>query len=107
MRILTDHQEGILQAERKLLTALRMSLTQFGASEDDQSTLSESLVQLDEFFLIVVVGEFNSGKSSIINALLGKSLLQEGVTPTTSQITILRYGDEQKREVIDRNQHTL
>ena len=107
MRILTDHQEGILQAERKLLTALRMSLTQFGASEDDQSTLSESLVQLDEFFLIVVVGEFNSGKSSIINALLGKTLLQEGVTPTTSQITILRYGDEQKREVIDRNQHTL
>src|SRR5262249_58628474 len=38
-------------------------------------------------------GEFNSGKSSFINALLGEKVLAEGVTPTTDRITLLRYGD--------------
>ena len=33
--------------------------------------LTDALKQLDELFLLVVVGEFNSGKSSVINALLG------------------------------------
>jgi GTP-binding protein EngB required for normal cell division len=107
MRILTDHQEKILQSERQLLTDLRVSLIQFGAVEEDQATLSESLLQLDELFLLVVVGEFNAGKSAIINALLGKSLLQEGVTPTTTHITLLHYGEEELRKVIDRNQQIL
>src|SRR6185295_19394942 len=46
---------------------------------------------LDELFLLVVVGEFNSGKSAFINALLGAHVLREGVTPTTAAITRLRY----------------
>jgi len=46
-------------------------------------------------------------KSAIINALLGQTLLQEGVTPTTTQITTLRYGEEEQHKVIDRNQQTL
>ena len=107
MRILTDYQEKILQSERQLLTDLRVSLMQFGAIDNDQATLSESILQLDELFLLVVVGEFNAGKSAIINALLGKSLLLEGVTPTTTQITILRFGEEELRKVIDRNQQIL
>jgi small GTP-binding protein len=39
------------------------------------------------------VGEFNSGKSSLINALLGADVLPEGVTPTTASINLLRYGE--------------
>jgi GTP-binding protein EngB required for normal cell division len=39
-------------------------------------------------------GEFNSGKSSFINALLGERVLPEGVTPTTDRINVLRYGPE-------------
>lgn len=35
------------------------------------SMLTDAIKQLDELFLLVVVGEFNSGKSSVINALLG------------------------------------
>ena len=37
----------------------------------EMSMLTDALKQLDELFLLVVVGEFNSGKSSVINALLG------------------------------------
>lgn len=49
----------------------------------------------DHPFLMVFVGPFSSGKSSIINALLGeRDLLRVGVTPTTDRISILRYGED-------------
>jgi small GTP-binding protein len=107
MRILTDQQETLLKNERQTLNDLRLSLVQFGASQEDQATLGDSIQQLDELFLLVVVGEFNAGKSAFINALLGQKLLKEGVTPTTTQINILRFGDEQERRVITDNQHIL
>ena len=46
-----------------------------------------------------MVGEFNSGKSSFVNALLGRAVLEEGVTPTTSRIALLRHGDAPARHV--------
>ena len=58
-------------------------------------------------FLLVVVGEFNAGKSAFINALLGQSVLKEGVTPTTTQVNILHYGDTRGQEVIDENLHVI
>jgi len=66
----------------------------FGASEADQHALTTSIRQLEEIFLLVVVGEFNSGKSAFINALIGDTVLQEGVTPTTAQIHLLKNGDK-------------
>jgi GTP-binding protein EngB required for normal cell division len=38
------------------------------------------------------VGEFNSGKGAFINALIGRQMLAEGLTPTTAGINILIYG---------------
>ena len=56
------------------------------------STLSHcSSAGLDEPFLLVVVGEFNSGKSTVINALLGEALLEEGILPTTNEISVLKH----------------
>ena len=99
MRILNKVQEAILAEERNLLNDLRVSLVQFGVVEADESALAQSIRQLDELFLLVVVGEFNAGKSAFINALLGQKLLKEGVTPTTTHIQVLRYGEEQSRAV--------
>src|SRR4029079_11046502 len=42
-------------------------------------------------------GEFNAGKSAFINALLGSRVLEEGVTPTTTRVQILKYGPEVAR----------
>ncbi len=82
-----------LNSGRELLAELRDALTRFGAPEADQAALTASIRQLDEFFLLVVVGEFNAGKSAFINALAGQRILQEGVTPTTAQIHILKHGE--------------
>ena len=76
MRILSEQQEKILNEERKVLNSLHTSLIHFGVSGEDQKTLAESIQQLDDLFLLVVVGEFNAGKSAFINALLGEKLLQ-------------------------------
>lgn len=43
-----------------------------------------------------VVGEFNAGKSSVINALLGGRFLREGILPTTNEISVLRYGEQEE-----------
>ena len=43
-------------------------------------------------FMIVVVGEFNAGKSAFVSALLGHRVFEEGVTPTTARIQLIRYG---------------
>ncbi len=107
MSILNQQQEALLQDERRLLNDLRLALDAFGLTPEDQLTLRDSLHQLDELFLLVMVGEFNAGKSAFINALLGQPILKEGVTPTTTQINILRYGESQERTVVDENVHAL
>ena len=107
MHILTDAQENLLKDARSLLNDIRVSLIQFGAATEDHETLADSIRQLDELFLLVVVGEFNSGKSAFINALLGQKLLKEGVTPTTTQINVLRFGELRERHVESENLHTL
>ena len=97
--ILNRKQTQMLKDEQAELQRLQLALARFDAAAEDQTTLQRSLQQLEELFLLVVVGEFNSGKSAFINALLGERFLPEGVTPTTAQIHILRFDEVAGREV--------
>ena len=107
MEILTKKQQELLSRERELLNKLQITLVKYGIQEQDQKALAESIHQLDDFFLLVVVGEFNAGKSAFINALLGDKILLEGVTPTTTKVNILRYGEEQKLSSVSENVDVL
>lgn len=98
-RILDDSRHDLLKQERRVLGELRDLLARLDALAEDQEALARSIAQLDELFLMVVVGEFNSGKSALINALLGRPLLEEGVTPTTSRIGVLKHGQAVGRAV--------
>src|SRR5512141_1310937 len=51
-------------------------------------------------FNLVVVGEFNHGKTTFVNALLGASVLPVGVTPTTAVIHHLEYAEAPRAEVV-------
>jgi small GTP-binding protein len=93
-RILDPQQEELLKHTRDVLGRLRDVLAGTAALPVDREALAQSIRQLDDLFLLVIAGEFNAGKSAFINALLGRRLLQEGVTPTTSQIHLLKYGPE-------------
>jgi GTP-binding protein EngB required for normal cell division len=96
-RVLADAANRLVVEARQLLAGLRDSLVAFGATADDRAALVASIHQLDELFLLVVVGEFNAGKSAFINALVGQAVLQEGVTPTTARIHLLAYGESLSR----------
>jgi len=106
--ILSTDQEELLRRTRDTLNRLRDTLAEADAPAGDRAALADSIRQLDELFLLVIAGEFNAGKSAFINALLGLPLLQEGVTPTTSQIHLLQYGPEDSREPREKGiwQHT-
>jgi GTP-binding protein EngB required for normal cell division len=94
--ILSEREQELRAREQDLLERLRTALERFGPDTrpEDLQRLHEAREQLVGLFLLVVAGEFNSGKSSFINALLGERVLPEGVTPTTDRINILRYGPE-------------
>ena len=99
--ILTPEQHELLRDEKDLLTEVSAALERNDVAADERGALSESLRQLDELFLLVIVGEFNAGKSALINALLGRELLVEGVTPTTAKIHVLTWGETDDHAVID------
>jgi small GTP-binding protein len=91
--ILDPAEQELVREERRILNDLRASLIRFGASDENLAPLEQSIAQLDELFLLVVVGEFNAGKSAFINALAGTRVMEEGVTPTTAQVTPVRLDD--------------
>jgi len=107
MEILSKTQKQLLTQERDLLNRLQLSLTEYDVKAEDLAALTESIRQLDDFFLLVVVGEFNAGKSAFINALLGERILAEGVTPTTTKVNILRFGEEKKKSSLSENVESL
>ena len=68
--------------------------------EISDENLNISLTKLKENkFNLVVLGEFNRGKSTFLNALLGKVILPSNILPTTSVITRISYEDEPKVKV--------
>ena len=91
---LSDREQDLRAREQELLDRLAHALEAFGpdVAAEDLQRFREARDQLAGLFLLVVAGEFNSGKSSFINALLGERVLPEGVTPTTDRINLLRHG---------------
>ncbi len=91
------------EREIELLNAVADTLAELNPDEttDDRRRLRDVAKDLGEmFFLVAVIGEFNSGKSTFINAVLGDSLLPMGITPTTEAIELIRYADEPQRKPV-------
>lgn len=101
-QVLTADQGRILQEERQRLGDLQVALARLDAPDSDLGLIRNALAQLEELFLMVVVGEFNAGKSAVINALLGGDYLAEGVVPTTSELVLIRHSDAPEQPGADR-----
>lgn len=91
--VLQEQQRELLQQERQIANELQSCLVGFEEADTYAAALHQVMIALDELFLLVVVGEFNAGKSACINALLHANVLEEGVIPTTNQVIMLRYGE--------------
>src|SRR5438128_10614249 len=80
--------------------AIRAVLTDLAAAADAaglpwmaRDVRDTRLPKLDEErYSVVVLGEFNHGKSTFINALLGEAVLPAGITPTTAVLAHITHG---------------
>lgn len=86
----------------ELLRDVEKFFSRMGQTDIEQK-VHDMVIQMEEPFYLLVAGEYNSGKSSFINALLGEKILREGPTPTTRKITILTHGDSYNVEEIQEN----
>jgi len=85
--------------------ATRDALVRAEGSRADLDRLAQLVNEMDELFLLVVAGEYNAGKSTFINALLGDDVFATGDLPTTRVIAILRHGESRPPEPI--GEHVL
>lgn len=88
------------------LRILREALKDLGRERGEQQC-GELVVKLaEDRFTLAVLGQFKRGKSSLMNAIIGRELLPTGVLPLTSAITVLKYGSAE-RLVIHRENWNL
>lgn len=99
--MLTNEQALFLNDEKELLSSFLLKLAEIDIPKENLAALQKAIIQLDELFLVVVVGEFNAGKSALVNAILGAKVLPEGVTPTTSRVTLVKWGEKASEQVLD------
>jgi small GTP-binding protein len=99
--MLTREQAQFLREEKEALAEIRLALADIDMPREALGTLQQAILQLDELFLLVVVGEFNAGKSALVNALLGEKVLPEGATPTTSRVTLVKWGEQAAEQHVD------
>ena len=92
-QLLTRQQADLVALERRLVLQVRDTLSHAGGPRADLERLAQLVTEMDELFLLVVAGEYNAGKSTFINALLGDEVFAMGDLPTTRVISILRYGE--------------
>lgn len=64
------------------------------------STLDTLTRDFDKPITIAIVGQFSSGKSTFLNAIMGRAILPSGITPITSKVCTICYGDTYSLEVI-------
>jgi small GTP-binding protein len=79
--------------ERAHLSDLRDLLARAEADDAARRALRTAAEDLDGLFLLVIAGEYNAGKSTLLNALVRTDVMPEGVTPTTDRITLLIHGE--------------
>ena len=92
-QVLTRQQAELVALERRLVLHVRDALSQADGPRADLERLAQLVTEMDELFLLVVAGEYNAGKSTFINALLGDEVFAMGDLPTTRLISILRFGE--------------
>jgi hypothetical protein len=82
----------------ELATTIR-SVSQLARRRNDDAygvACQKLLARPAERFNLAVVGQFNRGKTSLMNALLGSDRLPTGVLPLTSVVTAVCYGDRER-----------
>jgi ribosome biogenesis GTPase A len=95
------HAEDRKRRIRATLERLAAAAAEVGLTSVSRDIREVRIPKLDEErFSLVVLGEFNHGKSTFVNALLGKTLLPTGITPTTAVLAHISHGSAIRAELV-------
>ena len=75
------------------------AVTALGTARDREQLMAVRDRMASQRLRVLVAGEAKRGKSTLVNALLGRAVLPAGVTPLTAVPTAVRYGDDPRTEV--------
>lgn len=92
-----------VEAKKRIQAVLYELLAQDFVQENTSAYEKLTELQQDiknDFFVVVVLGEFKRGKSTFINALIGNDLLPTDVLPETATINALIYNEKPELEII-------
>ncbi|SHP77036.1 isoniazid inductible protein IniC [Mycobacteroides abscessus subsp. abscessus] len=93
----TDEKENL---KRKILK-LRKELEHLLPSSSQLKVLTELEEDITEdYYTIMVVGEFKHGKSTFVNALLGQDIMPRDVTPTTATINAVFHSETPELHIL-------
>jgi tetratricopeptide (TPR) repeat protein len=70
------------------------------AFADLGAAVSRLRLGYDRPLLLAIAGEFNAGKSTVLNALVGDAVAPMGVTPTTAAVNVFVYGPRKAARVV-------
>ncbi|MFG5123865.1 dynamin family protein [Campylobacter lari] len=99
-KIIQKDYKQEFQNSHQTLDLINEKLQELCEDEKAQKLLQEALVKFSNIdFSIAVTGVVNAGKSSMLNALLKKEFLGVSNVPETANLSILKYGKEQKAKI--------
>ncbi|MGL2451453.1 dynamin family protein [Helicobacter pylori] len=94
----------ILRAQTNFVEFLEQVLEVLKEVEIDKTECSTLLASIQKQQLVIpVVGNFSTGKSTLLNRFLGSSVLPTGITPETSLATELHYSAKERIEAFSNN----
>ncbi|EAJ5672631.1 ATP-binding protein [Campylobacter lari] len=94
-----DYKQEVKNSHQTL-DLINEKLQELCEDEKAQKLLQEALVKFSNIdFSIAVTGVVNAGKSSMLNALLKKDFLGVSNVPETANLSVLKYGKEQKAKI--------
>ena len=90
----SENRQRVMQdlSGEAALYRLSQLATEFGAEHIASSTRSVAERVSEGRFYVACVGQFKRGKSTLLNALIGHSILPAGVIPVTTIPTVVRFG---------------
>ena len=85
------------------LKRLQQEIPDSLSMKDIKQDIGNTIRNINSPLLIMVMGEFSTGKSTFINALVGQDIAKVDAKPTTAVITKLVYGANDKITVVFRD----
>lgn len=92
-KIIMTNLAGLIQQEESCMLSIYTDKEQLKIKDEP---LRIARKKTGEEFVVLFMGAFSSGKSSMINALIGEELLPTGFLPETAVIGELHYGTRKR-----------